>query len=42
MDSQRKHRHPEKTTLEEASGCAAKRVCLAACWQDRTASRLAV
>ena len=42
INSQRKHRHPEQSVLEEASCLAAKRVGLAACRQDCTASRLAV
>ena len=42
IDSQRKHRHPEQSVLEEDSCSAAKRVDLAACWPECTASSLAV
>ena len=42
IDSQRKHRHPKQSMLEKVSCSAAKRVGLATCWQDRTASRLPV
>lgn len=41
-NSQRKHRHPEQSVLEEASCSTAKRAGMAACRQDCTASRLAV